>query len=99
VAGSLSPKLPWDLANPKWAAILNPVLANPLINGLLISNVFVYPGQNVINHGLGRILQGYIVVMNNADITFYDDQLVNQQPSLTLLLNASGQATISLYVF
>jgi len=99
VAGNLSPKLPWELANPKWAATLNPFLANPINSGLLIDKLLILPGQNVINHGLGRILQGYIVVMNNANVTFYDNQSVNSQPSLTLLLQASGQATISLYVF
>jgi hypothetical protein len=96
---SLSPKLPWELANPKWAAGLNPVLGNPLVNGRLINSVDVVNGVNVINHGLGRSLQGYFVIMNNAPVTFYDSQATNPRPSLTLILNASGAATISLYVF
>ncbi len=96
---SLSPKLPWELANPKWAAAINPMLGNPLTNGSLLEGVVVASGDNVINHGLQRPLQGYLVIMNSAAVTFYDKQATNQRPQLTLILNASGAATISLYVF
>lgn len=99
VAGNLSPKLPWELANPKWAATINPVLSNPLLNGSLLQNISVDSGTNTINHGLGRKLQGYFVSMNDSAVTFYDEQQLNSRPQLTLLLVASGAATISLYVF
>lgn len=96
---NLSSKLPWELANPKWAASLNPILANPLISGRLIKGIDVILGDNVINHGLGDTLQGYFVVMNDSAETFYDKQQLNPRPYLTLILVASGPATISLYVF
>jgi hypothetical protein len=99
VAGNLSTKLPWELANPRWAASLNPLLSNPMVDGLLLNSVAVSTGANTINHGLGRKLQGYFVVMNSAAVTFYDSQKTNPRPDLTLVLNASGAATISLYVF
>lgn len=99
MAGNLSSKLPWELANPKWASTLNPVLANPLLDGQLLQGVAIKTGQNAINHGLQRKLQGYFVVMNSAAVTFYDSQSSNSRSDLTLLLNASGAATISLYVF
>jgi hypothetical protein len=97
MAGNLSPKLPWELANPKWAATLNPVLSNPVINGNLISKLHVGSGNNVINHGLNRKIQGYAVVRSSANVTFYDAD--SSQPTLTFVLIASGAATISLYVF
>lgn len=99
MAGNLSPKLPWELANPKWAATLNPVLANPLVGGNLIQNIALAFGDNTINHGLSDKLQGYIVVMNSAAVTFYDKQSTNPRPQLTLVLNASGATRVSLYVF
>ncbi len=77
VAGNLSPKLPWELANPKWAATLNPVLLNPLLGGQVISGIILATGANVINHRLSRKLVGYIVVLNNAAETFYDSQATN----------------------
>ncbi|MES2347889.1 MAG: hypothetical protein V4641_10010 [Pseudomonadota bacterium] len=96
---SLSPKLPWELANPKWAASINPLLANPLSSGAMLEGIVVAAGDNVINHGLQRRLQGYFIVLNSAAVTYYDKQKTNQRPDLTLVLNASGAATISLYVF
>lgn len=99
MAGNLSPKLPWELANPKWAASLNPILSNPLINGRVLSGIVLKTGANPINHGLGEPLQGYFVILNSAAVTFYDSQSTNQRPDLTLILNASGATTVSLYVF
>lgn len=98
VAGNLSPKLPWELANPKWAATLNPVIQNPLVDGRFLSTVLA-TGNNVLNHGLGRKLQGYLVILKSANVDIYDAQSSNQRTDLTLILNSSGAATISLYVF
>lgn len=99
MAGNLSSKLPWELANPKWAATINPILSNPITSGVLLQNVKLVSGSNSINHTLGRKLQGYVVVLNSANATFYDGQATNQYPDLTLVLIASGAATVSLYVF
>lgn len=95
----LSPKLPWALANPKWASALNPLLANPLSAGILLESMTLTSGANVINHGLQRKLLGYIVVLNSDNATFYDSQLINQRPDLTLILNASAPAVVTIYVF
>lgn len=99
MANNLSPKLEWNLANPKWAASLNPIIGNPLVSGSILKDVKVSTGNNTINHGLGRKLQGYFVILNSASVTFYDRQSTNSMPDLTLVLVASGAATISLYVF
>lgn len=95
----LSPRLDWTQAQTKWSATLNPIVSNPLVSGLILSDVKLASGANVVNHLLGRALQGYLVVLNSAAITLYDSQLTNQKPELTLILNASGTATVSLYVF
>lgn len=99
MAGNLSSKLDWPLANPKWAATLNPILANPIVSGQLIGPFALTTGANTLNHGLSRKLQGYIVILNSAAVTFYDSQSTNQYTDLTLVLNASGATTVSLYVF
>lgn len=97
--GNLSTKLPWELANTRWASQLNPLLANPLNDGNLLEGIKVTAGSNTINHLLSRKLRGYIVVLNDSAVTFYDKQSTNSSPELTLILVASGAATISLYCF
>lgn len=100
MAGSaLTSKLSWELANPRWASILNPIIANPIANGQTLENVKVLTGSNTINHRLGKKLQGYIVTMNSSNVTYYDKQSSNPTPDLTLTLIASGVSTINLYVF
>jgi hypothetical protein len=64
-----------------------------------MKDIPIVAGANVINHGLGRQLQGYVIVTNSAAVTFYDNQTINTMPQLTLQLVASGNSTISLLVF
>lgn len=88
-------KLPWDLASPRWASILNPLLASPLTQGQQIS-VDLVAGANTIYHSLGQAPQGWIVVDVNAAITLFRSQPFNTK---TLTLTASAPATASIYIF
>lgn len=78
---------------------LRPLLQNPLLNGEFIESVSLVTGDNTILHGLDRKVQGYLVVLKSAAVTIYDKQDTNNTPNLTLILNSSGTATVTLYVF
>lgn len=93
---ALSPKLPWELANPKWAAELNPVLANPMTNMKIISDVVLINGSTAINHGLQQVQQGWIIVDQQGAASIYRSQPLN---SLTLTLTSSAAVTVSIGVF
>lgn len=95
----LPQQLPYEQLMPKWAAILNPVIACPIINGLLLEDISLETGANVINHKLGRKLIGWIIVRQNADASIYDMQEFNQMPQLTLNLTSSADCNVSLWVF
>ena len=95
----LPQELPWNDADNKWASILNPIVANPIVNSLILKDVVLAAGDNIINHRLGRKLQGYIVIGINAAATIYDKQSTNQMPQLTLVLNSSAPATAQILVF
>lgn len=97
--GLLSTKLPFPLMLTQWSALLNPLLKSPLANSALLSGISLTSGVNTINHTLGTKLQGYLVVLNSASVTFYDSQNTNPTPEKTLVLNASGATTVSLLVF
>jgi hypothetical protein len=84
----------------KWASILNPFLGKPALQVSVLKNQTLTAGNNVINHGLGRALQGwYPVRYHGAYAQIYDNQDTNQMPTLTLVLNASAPITIDLVVF
>ncbi len=83
----------------QWNAQISPVIEQPLVRGHLINNITLISGTNVIDHRLSRKLQGYIVVLKSANVTIYDNQSTNPMPDKTLILVASGPATISAWVF
>lgn len=74
----------------------NSAVGNPSSNhnGLTLA-----AGDNVINHGLGRDLLGWIIIRCDGAQTFYDKQSTNTTPQRTLILNASGAVTVTIYVF
>lgn len=82
-----------------WAKQLNPVLDLPLNSGQVLQNISLLAGNNVINHLLGRKLQGWFFVRQRAAATVYDTQDNNQTPALTLTLNASAPVSVDIFVF
>src|SRR6185437_314807 len=78
---------------------LQPILKNALVDGSLLTNVSLQSGQNTIFHGLGRTLQGWILVRERANANVWDNQDQNGLQNSTLLLNASAAVTVDVYVF
>lgn len=88
----------FTLLQTAWSAQLNPVIANPIINGVLQKGIKLLTGNNSVNTKLGRNLQGYIIT------AMYDNfsqiyTITSLNPSLTLSLNSSADVTIDLYCF
>lgn len=99
MAAKLPQELTWDDADNKWASILNPIVSNPANNSLLLAGVPLKIGTNVINHLLGRKLQGWQICGIDGIANIYDTQAQNQMPALTLNLTSDTVCTVSLLVF
>lgn len=82
-----------------WASQLNPLLADPFLQGVLLSSVSLASGTNTINTTLGRAPKGWVLTRVRANATIYDTQDSNKNPSQTLLLTASAPVVVDLYVF
>jgi hypothetical protein len=83
----------------QWSSALNPIIAQPLNNGLLLQQVGLLIGSNMVNHRLGRKLQGWILTRVRAPATIYDLQDTNQQNTLTLILVSNAIVMVDLFVF
>lgn len=95
--GLLSTKLPWELAQTRWASTLNPVLATPFLSGNQISNVrLTATTPLVINHLLQRMPQGWFLTDNAANAVIWRTAVLND---LTITLEASANTTISFWIF
>jgi hypothetical protein len=93
----LSTKLPWDLAQTKWASTINPVLALPILNGGMIEAVNLTANvPRAINHLLQRLPQGWMLTDNRKNAVVWRSADFND---LTLTLTASADTTISFWVF
>lgn len=89
----------FQLLQTQWASQLDPVIANPLVQGRLIKDVALITGSTTINHRLGRKLQGYMVVLQSASASIYDSQATNTMSDKTLVLVSDTPVTVSLWVF
>lgn len=88
--------LPVPLMQTKWASQLNPVLANPLNSVSILKNVDLLTGANIINHLLGREMQGWMILDIDAAVVPYRSAPFN---NLTLTLTASAPCTVNIGVF
>lgn len=85
-----------SLLQTNWTAILDPVVANPIVKGIFLKDQHLLSGANVLNHRLGRRIQGWIVTDRNGAASIYRSQPLND---LTLTLTVSADVTVTLYVF
>lgn len=86
----------FSLMQTQWASQLNPLLSNPTNNSSLLKNISLVSGTNVVNTLLGRKMQGWIVADVDAAVQIYRSAPFND---LTLTLNSSGPAIVTLVVF
>lgn len=84
------------LMQTSWKTAIDPVLANPLMQGVYLSNVALMNGTTIINHLLSRTQQGWIIVDVNGAATIYRSMPFNDQ---TLVLTSNASVTVNLYVY
>ena len=93
----LSPKLPWELAQTKWASTLNPLLSLPILNGNMIEGISLTATTPlVVNHLLQRMPHGWFLTDNNADAVVWRSAAFT---NLTITLESSANTTVSIWVF
>lgn len=76
--------------------VISTITNNVLLNGRLVKDIAVLStADTVIDHGLGRIPNGYIIVkkLANCDLVFKSSN------TLTITLRASASTTLNLWVF
>jgi len=71
----------------------------PVVNSLILPNVSLSAGLNMVPHKLGRPWIGALVVAQTGPASIGFDQAQNQNKALTLPAVASGDCTVTLLVF
>lgn len=84
------------LLQTSWANSINPILINPLSDGIFLRNVPLINGVNVINHLLARKQQGWLITDQDALASLYRSQPFNDK---TLTLTSNAVVNVNLYCF
>lgn len=77
--------------------VISPIVNVPIINGILVNDIFVSTNPSRIEHKLGRKPLGYFIVKRDANSVVFD--LPEVREDLFLNLQASANVTVSLWVF
>jgi len=85
-----------SLLQTNWAAQINPVLKNTIIQGLQLSEISLINGATTFNHRLSRTMQGYFITDQNAAASIYRSQPFNDK---TLTLTSNAVVTVNLWVY
>lgn len=96
---ALPKRIDLDMMQTTWASELEPMLARPANNSIILKNVELTTGTNVINHRLGKKLSGWNPTRLRSAATLHDLQDSNQTPALTLVLVASADVIADIEVF
>jgi hypothetical protein len=71
----------------------------PIVDGQLVTGVLIATTDTVVRTGLDRKALGFIIVNANAGASVFLSPTANQVPNNTLILRASAQVTVDLWVF
>lgn len=78
--------------------VFQDISSKTILDGRVITDVLVN-GSKLINHLLGRKLQGYLIISKDANADVWDSQSTNTTPAVSLILNSSGPVKVNLWVF
>lgn len=84
------------LMQTQWKSQLDPIIANPLLDGVHVKNVSLNVGDNQINIRLDRMMQGWFLTDQDAAASIYRSQPIN---SSTLTLFSDAAVKVSLWIF
>jgi hypothetical protein len=80
----------------RWATLLNPLLRQPLNSGTTLGPITLAVGNNVINHTLGRMQQGWMLTDVDGAAVIYRSAPFNDK---TITLNSDAIVSVQLFVY
>jgi hypothetical protein len=88
--------LPLGQMQTRWKSLLDPVLSNELNSIIILKDVSLKSGSNVINHLLGQNQAGWIITDIQGSASVYRSAPFNDK---TLTLTSSANVVVSIGVY
>ncbi len=86
----------FDLLQNQWKSILDPIVANAILQGIAVNNVAIATSATDVPVKLGRTMQGFFITDINANAVVWRTAALSAD---ILTLQASAACTISLWCF
>lgn len=90
--------LPLELMQTRWKSQIDPLLANPVNSVSFLKNIALNNGSTVINHLLGRKMQGWFVLdIDGAGNPYRDPAAPFNATTLTLISSAACNVNLGVF--
>jgi hypothetical protein len=82
-------------------AIFNSIIKNPLLNSpTIVKSILLTSGvDTLVNHGLNRVVTGWIVIDKNGSGDVYQSTTTNTIPNASIILKSTATITVSILFF
>lgn len=82
-------------------AIFNSIIKNPLLNTpTVVKSILLSSGVDTpVNHGLGRVVTGWIIIDKNGSGDVYQSTTTNPIPTASIILKSTATITVSILFF
>lgn len=79
--------------------VLDQIIRKGILDGILIEDVSLVSGSNIVDHTLDRAPKGFIIVSRNANQQVWNGTSTKVIPKRNINLVTSGAVTVSLWFF
>ena len=86
----------FSLLQNQWKSILDPIVANPIVQGSQLTGIALTTSPTTVPHKLGRTQQGFFITDINAAATIFRTGDFNAS---NMVLTASAACTVNIWVF
>lgn len=80
--------------------VLDQVIRRDILDGVIVENIELISGLNIVNHTLARAPKGFIIVSKDANQNVWNaGPLSKVDPKRSIALQSSGAVTVSIWFF
>ena len=90
---------PLRLVQDSLTLTLDQVIRREILDGNLVEDVNLINGLNLVDHGLGRIPKGFIIVKRNDLHVVWNVASTKMVPKRNMALQSNGAMTVSFWFF
>lgn len=78
---------------------IRPLLNLPFADGVHKKDVAITTSDTLVDHGLGRNMEGYIITKQDADTSIFVSNTSNDIPQFQVILKAGATVTADIFFF